>query len=240
MVRLVQVSASYQPAATAGTVATDGRVLNNISFHIKKGESVALIGANGAGKTSLFLALAGVLPLTHGSIFIDGAALSKRTLKAARRKIGFVFQNPDDQLFMSRVYDDVLFGLLNRGIAEEEAHARARDALAKLDAGHLADRSPFRLSGGEKRLCALAAVLVMEPEIVFFDEPTAFLDPKSQRVASAVIQALPLTKLIATHDLAFARTLCDRALILRSGSLVADGSPDALFDDAENMSRWGL
>jgi cobalt/nickel transport system ATP-binding protein len=236
MVRLVQVSASYQPAAVDGAAVP---VLHDISFHIKKGESVALIGANGAGKTSLFLALAGILPLTHGSIFIDGVALSKHTIKTVRRKIGFVFQNPDDQLFMSRVYDDVLFGLLNRGIAEEEAQVRARDALAKLGVGHLADRSPFRLSGGEKRLCALAATLVMEPEIVFFDEPTAFLDPRSQRVASAVIQALPLTKLIATHDLAFARTLCDRALILRSGSLVADGNPDALFDGAE-MSGWGL
>jgi cobalt/nickel transport system ATP-binding protein len=235
MVRLVQVSASYQSAA-----ATTDLVLNNISFHIKKGESVALIGANGAGKTSLFLALAGILPLTHGSIFIDGVALSKHTIKTARRKIGFVFQNPDDQLFMSRVQDDVLFGLLNRGIAEEEAQSRARDALAKLGVEHLADRSPFRLSGGEKRLCALAAVLVMDPEIVFFDEPSAFLDPKSQRTASAVIQTLPLTKLIATHDLTFARTLCDRALILRSGSLVADGDPSTLFDDAENMSRWGL
>ncbi|MDR1218583.1 MAG: energy-coupling factor ABC transporter ATP-binding protein [Treponema sp.] len=236
MVRLVQVSASYQSAAADGVAVP---VLHDISFHIKKGESVALIGANGAGKTSLFLALAGILPLTHGSIFVDGVALSKRTIKTVRRKIGFVFQNPDDQLFMSRVYDDVLFGLLNSGIAEEEAQARARDALAKLGVGHLADRSPFRLSGGEKRLCALAATLVMEPEIVFFDEPTAFLDPRSQRVASAVIQALPLTKLIATHDLAFARTLCDRALILRSGSLVADGNPDALFDGAE-MSGWGL
>jgi cobalt/nickel transport system ATP-binding protein len=240
MVRLVQVSASYQPAAADMVAAESDRVLNNISFHIKKGESVALIGANGAGKTSLFLALAGILPLTNGSIFIDGVALSKHTVKIARRKIGFVFQNPDDQLFMSRVYDDVLFGLLNSGVPEEEAHVRVRNALAKLGVGHLADRSPFRLSGGEKRLCALAAVLVMEPEIVFFDEPSAFLDPKSQRTASAAIQALPLTKLIATHDLAFARMLCDRALILRSGSLVADGDPAALFDDAEHMSLWGL
>ncbi|MDR2783264.1 MAG: energy-coupling factor ABC transporter ATP-binding protein [Treponema sp.] len=240
MVRLVQVSASYQPAATTASVAATGCVLDNISFHIEKGESVAIIGANGAGKTSLFLALAGILPLTHGAIFIDGIALSKRAIKSIRRKIGFVFQNPDDQLFMSRVYDDILFGLLNMGISEEDAQSRAQEALAKLGVGHLAGRSPFRLSGGEKRLCALAATLVMEPEIVFFDEPTAFLDPKSQRMASAVIQALPLTKLIATHDLAFARTLCDRALILRSGSLVADGDPATLFDDAENMSRWGL
>lgn len=221
MVRLVHVSASYEPYA-------DTCVLNDISFHIVKGESAALIGANGAGKTSLFLALAGILPLIHGSIFIDGIALSKHTVKIVQRKIGFVFQNPDDQLFMSRVYDDVLFGLLNMGIAEGTAQSRAWETLAKLGIEHLAERSPLRLSGGEKRLCALAAVLAMDPEILFFDEPTAFLDPKAQRTVTAIIRALPHTKLIATHDLAFAQTLCTRALILRSGSLAADADPITL------------
>ncbi|MDR2192875.1 MAG: energy-coupling factor ABC transporter ATP-binding protein [Treponema sp.] len=224
MVRLVHVSAAYERSGASPATC----VLNDISFHLAKGESAALIGANGAGKTSLFLALAGILPLTHGSIFIDGIALSKRAIRTIRRKIGFVFQNPDDQLFMSRVYDDVLFGLLNMGIAEDTAQNRARETLAKLGIEHLADRSPLRLSGGEKRLCALAAVLVMDPEILFFDEPTAFLDPKAQRAVSAIIWALPHTKLIATHDLAFAQSLCTRALVLRSGSLAADAAPSAL------------
>ncbi|MDR1215948.1 MAG: energy-coupling factor ABC transporter ATP-binding protein [Treponema sp.] len=215
-------------------------MLKDISFHVLKGESVALIGANGAGKTSLLLALTGILPICHGSIFIDGAELSKRNGQVAQRKTGLVFQNPDDQLFMPRVYDDVLFGLLNRGIAEEEAESRAREMLDRLGIGHLAERSPSRLSGGEKRLCALAAVLVMEPEILLFDEPTAFLDPKARRTVGALIQALPHTKLIATHDLDFAQTLCSRALILCSGALATDDAPATLFTDSVRMTEWGL
>ncbi|MDR0784293.1 MAG: energy-coupling factor ABC transporter ATP-binding protein [Treponema sp.] len=232
MVRLVQVSASYAPQTTC--------VLNDISFRVSKGESVALIGANGAGKTSLLLAITGILPIRRGAVFIDGDELSKRTIRTAQRKTGLVFQNPDDQLFMPRVYDDALFGLLNRGIAEEEADRRVRETLDRLGVGHLADRSPFRLSGGEKRLCALAAVLAMEPEVLLFDEPTAFLDPKARRVLRAIIRSLPHTKLVATHDLDFAQDLCSRALILCSGALAADGDPAALFADAPRMTAWGL
>jgi cobalt/nickel transport system ATP-binding protein len=231
MVRLFQVSASY-PAG--------GSALRDISFSIARGETVALVGANGAGKTSLFLALAGILPLASGSVVIDGLELKKETVKPIRRKLGFVFQNPDDQLFMSRIYDDILFGLLNFGFSEEESKRRIAEILERFGIGHLAERSPFRLSGGEKRLCAMAAVLAPEPELLLFDEPTAFLDPRSRRTAGAVIAALPQTKIIATHDLAFARGLCGRALVLRSGSLAADGNPAVLFDNPDNMDQWGL
>jgi cobalt/nickel transport system ATP-binding protein len=232
MVQLVHVSVSYSPAG--------GNVLDDISFSISKGETAALIGANGAGKTSLFLAISGILPLAKGSVYVDGIELSKRTLKTIRRKLGFVFQNPDDQLFTARIYDDILFGLLNMGLSEDDAKLRIRETLDSLGIAHLAERSPFRLSGGEKRLCAMATVLAMKPEILLFDEPTAFLDPRSQRNVSAVINALPHTKIIATHDLAFARALCNRALILRSGSLAADGNPTALFADPDKMTEWGF
>ena len=232
MVQFIHVSASYP--------GSDGGALRDISFSIARGETVALAGANGAGKTSLFLAIAGILPIASGSISVDGVELSKRTVNAVRRKLGFVFQNPDDQLFTARIYDDILFGPLNAGLSEDQAKARAGEILKKLGIEHLADRSPFRLSGGEKRLCALAAVLATEPELLLFDEPTAFLDPRSQRAVSAVIKALPHTKIIATHDLAFAEAHCGRALILRSGSLAADGTPRTLFADAEKMIEWGL
>jgi cobalt/nickel transport system ATP-binding protein len=232
MVRFVHVSAAYAPLSD--------RVLEDVSFSIHKGETVALIGANGAGKTSLFLAIAGILPLARGSISIDGIELSKANLKAVRRKLGFVFQNPDDQLFTARIYDDILFGLLNMGLPLEDAAIRINETLKRLGIEHLADRSPFRLSGGEKRLCAMAAVLAMEPELLLFDEPTAFLDPRSQRNVSAVINSLPHTKIIATHDLAFAKALCSRALILCSGSLAADGTPETLFTGMEKMAEWGL
>jgi cobalt/nickel transport system ATP-binding protein len=184
--------------------------------------------------------LTGILPLTQGEIFIDGERLSKKTVKLIRRKIGFVFQNPDDQLFTARIYDDILFGPRSAGLSESEAGARAREILEKLGISHLAEKSPSRLSGGEKRLSAMAAVLVMEPELLLFDEPTAFLDPRARRSFSSLIQALPQTKIIATHDLAFAGAHTQRALVLHKGSLAADGNPAELFGDVQTMEEWGL
>jgi cobalt/nickel transport system ATP-binding protein len=232
MVRFDHVSVSYPSSAAA--------VLDDLSFSIAKGETVALVGANGAGKTSLFLALSGILPAARGSVYIDGVALSKGTVRTIQRKLGFVFQNPDDQLFTARVYDDILFGLLNMGLSEDEAQPRIHEIMDRLGIAHLAERSPFRLSGGEKRLCAMAAVLVMRPEILLFDEPTAFLDPRARRAVIGLIKTLPHTKIIATHDLAFAGALCDRALILCAGSLAVDGKPEALFAGPEQMAVWGL
>ena len=137
MVQLVHVSASYAPSS--------GSALDDISFSVAKGETVALVGANGAGKTSLFLAIAGILPLAKGSISIDGIELSKQNLKSVRQKLGFVFQNPDDQLFTVRIYDDVLFGLLNMGLSEDAANIRITETLGLLGIAHLAERSPLRL-----------------------------------------------------------------------------------------------
>ncbi|MDR0410925.1 MAG: energy-coupling factor ABC transporter ATP-binding protein [Treponema sp.] len=232
MVQLVHVSTAY-PRQT-------DLVLRDVSFHIAKGENVALIGANGAGKTSLLLAVTGILPICRGSIFIDRVELSKHTARAVQRKTGLVFQNPDDQLFMPRIYDDVLFGLRNRGMSQEEAESRMWKTLNRLGIEHLVDRSPSRLSGGEKRLCALAATLVMEPDILLFDEPTVFLDPRARRTTLSLMQTLSHTKVVATHDLDFVHALCSRALILCHGALVADGDPAVLFADSATMAEWGL
>jgi cobalt/nickel transport system ATP-binding protein len=213
---------------------------NNVSFEADARENIALVGANGAGKTSLLLALVGILPITAGSVNVDGVELDPKNLDELRRKVGLVFQNPEDQLFMPSIYEDLVFGPRNLGLSEEHAARRAADALALLSIAHLRDRSPLRLSGGEKRLAAIATVLTMRPAVMLFDEPTAFLDPRARRGLIAALKPLPHTKIIATHDLPFAADVCDRALVLKDGALRAEGKPATLFADAALMEECGL
>ena len=207
------------------------RAINNVSFTLNNGESVALIGANGAGKTSLLLAVAGILDLMGGTIEVDGLPLNKKTVGEIRKRVGFVFQNPDDQLFMPFIFDNVAFGCRNLGFSEEKVKERAEETLQKLNILHLCDRSSLKLSGGEKRLCAIATVLAMEPSILMFDEPTAFLDPKSRRSLIETFKSFDKnqTKIIATHDIAFAAEVCDRVILIKDGCLTADGSTDLLY-----------
>jgi cobalt/nickel transport system ATP-binding protein len=157
------------------TIAVD-----NIDLHIDNEETVALIGANGAGKTSLLLALVGVVA-SAGEIIVDDLLLERKTLGEIRKRVGVVFQNPDNQLFMPTIYDDIAFGLRNYGVSEAEVEAKVDYYLKELGIMHLKHRSPLKLSGGEKRIAAIATILVMEPSIMLFDEPTAFLDPKARR-----------------------------------------------------------
>ena len=213
--------------------------LEGVGFSIAAGESVALIGANGAGKTSLLLALIGALQAKSGEIRLGETLLGKKTMREIRSRIGLVFQNPDDQLFMTRVFEDVAFGPRNFGCDEEETARRVNAALSGLGIGYLSDRSPLKLSGGEKRLAAIATVLAMEPDLILFDEPTAYLDPRSKRNLVSVIRALPQCKLIATHDLFFAEELCSRTLLLREGELVADAGSE-LLRDAASLEAAGL
>ena len=208
------------------------RAIDSLSFSIDTGENVALIGANGAGKTSLLLALVGVLPPANGEIHIGDIALGKKSLREVRSRIGMVFQNPDDQLFMSSIYDDVAFGPRSFGCDEAETSERVNAALSRLGIEHLKGRSPLKLSGGEKRLAAIATVLTMNPDLLLFDEPTAFLDPRARRNLIATLSELPQSKIIATHDLAFADEMCTRVLLLQSGKLIADGVKCILHDEA--------
>jgi cobalt/nickel transport system ATP-binding protein len=181
------------------------KALDNISFEIKKGANVALTGDNGSGKTTLALTLAGAIKPTAGTFETGGS-------------VGMIFQNPDDQLFMPTIFDDVAFGARNAGItAVKEAAERA---LAELNILHLKNRSPFKLSGGEKRMAAIATVLAMRPDIILFDEPAAFLDNKSRRALLEVLRKLPQTKIIATHDPEFASQICGEEIILAEGKLV--------------------
>jgi len=206
------------------------KAIDNITLTVNTGENIAVIGENGAGKTTLLLAIVGILELSTGTIEIDGIQLGKKTVNEIRKIIGLVFQNPDDQLFMPLIYDDVAFGCRNFGMTDDEVTSRVDKTLEQLNISHLRNRSSLRLSGGEKRLSAIAAVLAMEPSILMFDEPTAFLDPKAKRALIEALKKLNHTKIIATHDINFAAKICSRVIILKNGRIAADGMKNLLYD----------
>jgi cobalt/nickel transport system ATP-binding protein len=203
------------------------------------------VGANGAGKTSLLLTMVGILPLASGSLVIGGVEFGagvqdKRKLKDLRSRVSLVFQDPEDQLFMPSIYEDLAFGPRNMGLAETEVRRRVDEVLARLGISFLRDRSPLRMSGGEKRLAAIAAVLTMNPDILLFDEPTAFLDPRARRNLIGVLRSLPHTELIATHDLSFAAALCPQVILLRNGAVFAQGPTEELLRNTEMMDQCCL
>ncbi|WP_461256361.1 energy-coupling factor ABC transporter ATP-binding protein [Treponema sp. R80B11-R83G3] len=206
------------------------KAIDDITMTVSESENIALIGENGAGKTTLLLAIVGILELSNGAIEIDGIQLSKKTVNEIRKRVGVVFQNPDDQLFMPLVYDDIAFGCRNFGMSEDEISIRVDETLKQLNINHLSSRSSLKLSGGEKRLAAIASVLAMEPSILMFDEPTAFLDPKAKRSLVETLKKLNHTKIIATHDITFAAKVCNRVIILKNGQIAADGMTDLLYD----------
>ncbi|GHU83530.1 putative ABC transporter ATP-binding protein [Clostridia bacterium] len=221
MVKIEELSVIYPDKTKA---------ISNVTLNIKAGESVALIGANGAGKTSLLLALVGILEPSLGKIEIDNIQLNKKTLNEIRSRVGFVFQNPDDQLFMPSIYDDIAFGPRNFGLNEDEVSIAVNNTLAKLHIEHLKNRTALKLSGGEKRIAGVATVLAMQPAVMLFDEPTAFLDPKARRSLITLLNSLTHTNIIATHDLHFAAEVCSRVILLKKGEITADGETKLLYN----------
>jgi cobalt/nickel transport system ATP-binding protein len=215
------------------------KAIDNVSFNLNDGESIALIGENGAGKTSLLLAIVGILETANGIIEAGGVQLTKKTVNEVRKQIGLVFQNPDDQLFMPLIYDDIAFGCRNFGLPEDETQKRVEETLEHLNINRLRGRSSLKLSAGEKRISAIAAVLAMNPAVLLFDEPTAFLDPKAKRALAETLNNLPQPKIVATHDMGFAAKTCSRVIALKDGQIMADGSA-ALLHDKELMSNCGL
>src|SRR5512139_152193 len=188
--------------------------LRGLSFRIVHGESVALVGSNGAGKSTLLLHLNGCLTPAAGTVRIGDFPLTSKTLPHVRRTVGMLFQDPDDQLFMPLVHDDVAFGPLNLGLSPEDVEARIESALATVGAAHLRDRPSYRLSAGEKRAVAIASVLAMSPSILVMDEPTSSLDPRARRQLIELLKTFQHTKIVATHDLDMVLDLCSRTIVL--------------------------
>ena len=216
------------------------RALDGVSFGAGHGEAIAVVGANGAGKSTLLLHLNGLLTPEHGSVDIGGVPVTKATLPDIRRTVGMVFQDPDDQLFMPTVAEDVGFGPLNLGLAPEEVTDRVHAALARVAAEHLAERPPYRLSGGEKRVVAIATVLAMEPKVLVMDEPSSGLDPRARRRLIDLLEGFEHTRLVATHDLDLAATLCERTIVLGRGRVLADRPTTDVFRDDALLEAGGL
>ncbi len=214
----------------------DGRrVLDGISFRIAPGESVAVMGANGAGKSTLLWCVLGLLK-PGGTVKLFG----ERPCRKALARCGVVFQNPEDQLFMPTILDDAALGLLNRRVSRDEAHDAAIGALRRAGLEPYASDPAGRLSLGQRKRAAIAVALAARPELLILDEPTAELDGRSARELAAMLAALPVTKLIATHDIGFVRRVAARAIVLESGRIAADGSPADVFADESLLARAGL
>jgi cobalt/nickel transport system ATP-binding protein len=214
--------------------------LTGVHLRVAAGERVAVLGPNGAGKTTLALHLNGIHRASRGRITVAGATLEDRTLPELRRRVGLVFQDPDDQLFMPTVREDVAFGPANLGLRGAELHARVAAALATVGCEALADRAPHHLSGGERRRVAIATVLAMAPDLLVLDEPSSNLDPASRRELVTVLRSLAVTQLVVTHDLPLVLELCPRTVIVDGGRIVADGDTVALLADTELLAAHRL
>lgn len=221
MLEFRNVSFSYEPGTP---------VLDNLNFHIRKGETVGLIGANGAGKSTIMKLMLGLLP-AQGEILVDGMPVTKQNLPPIRQKIGFVLQDSDNQMFMPTVYEDMIFGPRNYGLSREEADARVDRVLRELGLENLKHRHNHKISGGEKRMAAIATILAMEPEMIVMDEPSTALDPVNRRRVISTINSRKETKLIASHDLDMILDTCQRVILLNHGRIVADGEAETILRD---------
>ena len=211
------------------------QALFGVNLSIARGERVALLGPNGAGKTTLVLHLNGIHPAQSGSVAVGGLPVVKEHLQEIRRRVGIVFQDPDDQLFMPTVRDDVAFGPANLGVRGEELEVRVKTALSAVGMDGFEDRAPHHLSFGQRRRVAVATVLAMEPEILVLDEPSSNLDPAGRRELAEILLGLDITILMVTHDLPYALELCPRSVVMNVGVIVADGPTVDVLSDEELM-----
>jgi len=217
-----------------GTIALD-----NITLSVEHGQTVALIGPNGAGKSTLLLAMAGFIKGT-GKVLIDGLQINSKNLKKVRTSLGCCLENPDDQLFMPTLFDDVAFGPLNMGLKAEQVKVRVADALKTVGLADMADKAPHHLSAGQKRAAAIATILSMSPKIITLDEPDGSLDPRNRNNLIKLLAELPQTLIIATSNMNFAAAVAGRAVLLDNGSIIADGDAKKIMSNSKMMTEHGL
>lgn len=211
-------------------------VLDNVSFEINEGEQVGLIGANGAGKSTIMKAALGLISC-GGEIKIDSMPMERENLPAIRKALGYVLQDSDNQMFMPTVLEDMIFGPINYGMSRKDAEKAAEDTLAQLGLEYLKNRHNHKMSGGEKRMAAIATILAMKPKAMLMDEPSTALDPQNRRTLIRTLNALPITKIIASHDLDLILDTCDRVLLLSDGKIAADGSVNDILYDKELLEN---
>ncbi|MEI7435980.1 MAG: ABC transporter ATP-binding protein [bacterium] len=216
------------------------QALKGVSFRIEHGGAVALVGANGAGKSTLLLHLNGYLPAMRGVVRIGEVPLMRETVSMARRAVGMVFQDPDDQLFMPTVAEDVAFGPLNAGLKPDQVELMVATALERVGMAHVRARPPYRLSAGEKRAVAIATVLAMTPDILVMDEPSSNLDSRARRRLIELLRSFEHTRIIATHDLELVVEVCSRVIMLDRGTVVADGPAKEILSNEALMTAHGL
>ncbi len=217
-----------------GTVA-----LRGVDLLIEEGESVGIVGPNGAGKSTLLLHLNGILT-GEGEVRIFGLPVEKKNLREIRRRVGLVFQDPDDQLFSPTVFDDVAFGPINMGLSKEEVVAAVSRALEDVGIAGMEKRSAYHLSYGQKKRAAIATVLSMNPDLLVLDEPSSNLDPRARNEFSELLQSMRITKILVTHDLPFVFENCDRVVVMSGGRVVADGDAFAVLSDEALLAEHGL
>ena len=215
-------------------------VLQGVTLSIVPGERVGLVGYNGVGKSTLLKLLVGILSMQQGTLEVAGLAMQRENLASIRRKVGYIFQDSDSQLFMPTVAADVAFAAQNYGYPTEEVAARSHRALQQVHIEDCADRPVYRLSGGQKKLASIAGILTLDPELILMDEPSAALDPKNRRNLIEILRGLPCAMLIASHDLDFIYDTCTRVVLLHEGRVAADGPTTAILQDAQLLTRCDL
>lgn len=215
-------------------------ILNHISFEVEEDDSVGLVGANGVGKSTLMKLLVGLYFGTTGKVIIDGIVVDKKSLSQIRQKIGYVFQDSDNQLFMTTTYEDVAFAPRNYGYSEEEVKKRVEHALESIGIMHLKDQYIYKMSGGEKKMASIATVLSMNPEILILDEPTIALDPKNRRRVIEILNRLKGTKVIVSHDLDLILDTCKRTILMKNGKILKDADTKEVLYDKELLESADL
>lgn len=240
VIKIEDLSFSYQKQNNRKAEEQSEIVLHHINLHITAGEKIGIIGSNGVGKSTLLKILVGIELPTTGKIMVVNQELQKKNLPKIRQEVGYVFQDSDSQLFMSTIYDDVAFAPMNYGLEQEEVKRRTIHALESVKIAHLADKKIYQLSGGEKKLASIATVLSMEPRVLLMDEPSVALDPQNRRNLIHILNELPMTKIIASHDLDFIYDTCHRTIILHQGKVVEDGDTKALLQDQKLLETYGL